>query len=82
MFNFGFGQTIVFMGVGWVVGAPAAGSVFTKYIELNAFDLIKIWLHVFHLSQLPLTRKMRCNSKRKSCPQVGNAADTFFGNCY
>ena len=29
MFNFGFGQAIVFMGVGWVVGAPAAGSVVT-----------------------------------------------------
>ena len=33
MFNFGFGQSVVFMGVGWAVGAPAAGSVITQHLK-------------------------------------------------
>ena len=27
LFNFSYGQATVFMGVGWVAGAPAAGKV-------------------------------------------------------
>ena len=31
LFNFSYGQATVFMGIGWVAGAPAAGSVATVY---------------------------------------------------
>ena len=34
LFNFSYGQAIVFMGVGWLVGAPAAGSV--VFIDIEA----------------------------------------------
>ena len=31
-FNFGFGQSIVFMGVGVILGAPIAGRYSTAYV--------------------------------------------------